>query len=424
MLASMFPSHIRSVTWGLFLVLLFLVVCLPTGAIFGVNLKVIAFGLFLVPFILFLATHRDSLSGADVFFLVGVVASLSFWSLIGILNGQTDNGQIFHQLRDLGSAILIAWLCFFAIRKGLIRPERLIAVIICAIFAMSVMKLALITLSFLFDIDPIQTLQSVFGELDVITGFMQYGFARLQFPADILGSFVLFALLAPSLSGVRFGRVPTFVICLSVGLGSGFLSYSRYIWFIYVVSIFAALIIERRWKMMVIMVLVVLVLCIPFYDVFSTIFESRFLSDAADISDAGRMAQAKALLEEVAARPFLGKGLGAHSSVNRSSDSLMYSYEMQWLSLLMQFGIVGQIGILLLVAASARDLVMAKHPAKLWVLLLFVLWLLASWTNPYLTSSFAGATFGLFGALFYRMRNIAPKGVPVPLSLAPSHHPC
>jgi hypothetical protein len=421
MLASVFPSHIRSVTWGLFLVLLFLVVCLPTGAMFGVNFKVIVFGLFFVPFMLFLATHRDTLSRADVLFLIGVVACLCFWSLIGIVNGQADNGQILHQLRDLGSAILIAWLSIFAIRKGLVRPERVIAVIIFGMFALSAMKVALVASSLFFGFSPFQVIESVFGEGATVTGSIEFDLVRLQFPADILGSFVLFAVLAPSLSGVKIGRVPTFIICVVVVLGSGFLAYARYVWLVYVVSLFTAMIVERSWKMMVVTIVVILMLCVPFFDTFQTIFEARFLSDAADISDAGRLAQANALLAEVKARPILGKGIGAHTNAYLSSDTLMYGYEMEWLAFLMQFGIVGGIAILLLVAASARDLIMAKHPAKLWMLFLFVLWLLASWTNPYLTSSFAGATFGLFMAIFYRMRNVSPSSVSPPLSLAPSH---
>jgi hypothetical protein len=423
MLASVFPSHVRSVTRELFLVLLFVVVCLPTGAILGVNVKFIVFGLFLVPFILFLATHRNTLSRSDVFFLLGVVAFLCFWSLIGVLIGQADNAQIFHQLRDLGSAILIAWLSIFSIRKGLLRPERLTTAIVFGMFAMSAMKFVLVAGSLYFDFSPVQIIESVFGEASTVAGSIDFNLVRLQFPADILGSFVLFALLAPSISGVKFGRVQTFVICIVVGLGSGFLAYSRYVWFIYIVSIFMAMIIERSWKVMTVTILTVLILCVPFYDEFQTIFEARFLSEGTEVSDAGRVAQAQALLDEVKTRPILGKGIGAHSAAYLSSDTLKYSYEMQWLSLLMQFGIVGEIGILLLVAASARDLVMAKHPAKLWLLFLFALWLLASWTNPYMTSSFAGATFGLFEALFHRMRNIATIAVSPPATWTPSQQP-
>lgn len=411
-------SHVRLSTSSLFLALLFLAVSLPTGSIFGVNLKVIVFVMFLAAFVLYVATNRSAFSRADVFLLLAVTASLCFWSLIGILNGQSDTRQIFLQLRELATAILIAWLSIFFIRKGMVRPERLITTIIYGIFSVSLMKVALIVGLLLFDLNPAQVIQSIFGETSAVTGSIDFNLVRLEFSADILGGFALFAVLAPSLSGVKFRPVPKFVFCLVVLLGSGFLAYSRYVWFIYVVSIFTAMIVERSWKLMAATILAVLILCVPFYDAVQTIFEARFLSGGTDVSDAGRLAQARALVDEVKTRPILGKGIGTHSNEWVSSDSNKYSYEMQWLAFLMQFGIVGEIGIVLLIAASARDLMMANHPAKLWMLLLFALWLLASWTNPYMTSSFAGATFGLFMAMFHRMRNVAPSLVSPPVSWA------
>jgi O-Antigen ligase len=401
-----FSLHVRSITCRLFTILLFLVVSLPTGSILGVNLKVIAFVVFWAAFVLYVMTNRNAFSHADVFLLLAVMASLCFWSLIGILNGQADTSQIFYHVRELGSAILIAWLSIFFIRKGLIRSERLIGTIVYGMFVVSAVKVALVAGSLFFDFSPIQTIQSVFGETSTVAGSIDFNLIRLEFSGDILGGFVLFALLAPSVSGVKFRPVPKFALCFVVLLGSGFLAYSRYVWLIYVVSIFTAMVVERSWKMMVVIILAVLILCIPFYDAFQTIFEARFLSEGTEVSDAGRVAQARALMDEVKARPIFGKGIGAHSKAYLSSDTNMYAYEMQWLSLLMQFGIVGETAILLMVAVSARDLMMAKHPAKLWMIFLFVLWLLASWTNPYLTSSFAGGAFGLFMALFYRMRNV------------------
>jgi len=139
------------------------------------------------------------------------------------------------------------------------------------------------------------------------------------------------------------------------------------------------------------------------------VYEDRFVR-AAESSDTGRTEQARALWGEIKARPILGKGMGAHVATDSRTITQKYSYELQWLAFLMQFGIMGVIGILLLVAASTRDLVMAKHPAKPWVLLLFVLWLLESLTNPHITSSYAGAAFGLFMAMFYRMRNTNLNG--------------
>jgi hypothetical protein len=353
--------------------------------------------------VVYAVTNSPFFSHAEMIFMVVVAASLCFWSLVGVFNGQADTGQIFSELRQIASAISVAWLSIFAIRRGLLTAERLITVIIYGMFCVSAVKMALVAASFFSNIDPIQITQSVFGEATRADPIL-FGLVRLDFPQDIVGAFALFALLAPSVSGVRFGRMSKLFICIVVVLGSGFLTYSRAIWFIYVVSIFVAMIVQRSWKTMAVTILAVLVLGAWYYDVFNVVFEERFVAEA-EPSDVGRIEQARDLMGEIKARPFLGKGMGAHFSTDSRTTTQKYSYELEWLALLMQFGIVGTIGILLLVAASTRDLVMAKHPARPWTLLLFALWLLESCLNPHITSSYAGATFGLFMAMFYRMRN-------------------
>jgi hypothetical protein len=92
----------------------------------------------------------------------------------------------------------------------------------------------------------------------------------------------------------------------------------------------------------------------------------------------------------------------------------LYVYELEWLAFLMQFGIVGMIGIILLIGLSCRDLIMSKDPAAVSLLVMFLVWLCSGFTNPYLTSSYAGGAFGLFMAMFYRMRNISEAGSAVP----------
>jgi hypothetical protein len=344
-----FSSDVRSITWGLFLVQLFLAVSLPGGSVLGLNLKLISSGLFLAAFVLYGVTGGPFFSHAEIIFMAVVAASLCFWSLVGVLNGQADTGQILSQLRGIAMAILVAWLSIFAIRRGLVAAERLITVIIYGLFSVSAVKVALVAASFFSNIDPIQITRSVFGEQSTVAYPIPFGLVRLEFTEDIVGAFALFALLAPRVSGVRFGRTSRLFICLVILLGSGLLAYSRAIWFIYVVSIFVAMIVQRSWKTMAVTILAALVLGVSCYDVFNLVYEERFVREA-ELSDTGRIEQARALMGEIKARPILGKGMGAHVNTYTSSDTDKYSYELQWLAFLMQFGIVGEIGILLLVA--------------------------------------------------------------------------
>jgi hypothetical protein len=395
---------VRSITWGLFLVQLFLAVCLPAGSLYGLSLKTITFVLFFVLFVLDLATMRYSFSHREIIFVAVVTACLCFWSLEGLFRGQGYSDQVLLQLRAIAMAISVAFLSIFAIRRGLVKAQTLIAVIIYGMFAVSAVKVVLVAASFFSNIDAIQITHSLFGEETHATPQI-LGLVRLDFAADSVGAFALFALLAPSVSGVRFSRMSKLFISIIVVLGSGFLTYARAIWFIYVACIFVAMIVERSWKAMALTILAALVVGACLYDVFGVVYADRFVAQA-ESSDMGRAEQARALMAEIKVRPILGKGMGAHHDTDTRDLKEKYSYELLWLAFLMQFGIVGEIGIFILVAASARDLLRAKHPAKPWVLLVFALWLLENCFNPHMTSSFAGATFGLFMAMFYRMRTI------------------
>jgi len=396
-------SKLRSVTAALFLLLLFLAVFLPTGSLFGVNVKVIALALFCAAFVFYLIADGAILSRSDVVFLLLVAGALCFWSLVGILRSGTDSLQTFSELRMIASVIFIAWVGILFIRKGVVRPERLITVVIYALVATGCLKFALLAGMVIYGANPIESIESIFGVGSVLSAFTQRWF-RIEFAADILAPFGLFALMAPSVSGVNFGRISRIALSVLL-LASVIMAYSRYTWFAFVCAVLGAAVIEKTWRTVAgTTIACVLLLAVLYGDVFSDVLVERFQSEGVAISDEGRVHQFAALVEEIEHRPVLGKGMGASAIGHMSSIENPYSYELQWLAFVMQFGILGSIGILLLIAESARDLILAKHPAKLYVGLVFLVWLSSAWTNPAVISSFAGGAFALFMAMFHRLR--------------------
>ncbi len=384
--------------------ILMIAVCLPTGSIFGLNVKIPAFAIFFAVFAFYLATHSTNwLSASDLIFLGSFLAGICFWALIAIFHGQSQTAQMFLQLKDISSTVFLAWLCIFFVRHHLLRSEGIIKPVVYGTLALAVMKLLLIAVTIGPKIDPIQLLSNVFGEDALVGGSMAFGLTRVEFSSDIIDSFALFAILCPSVSGLRFRRYSTFC-AVAVLLASGLLAFARYIWFLEFVAIVAALVVERRLKLLAIAVVALVPIFLVYYETLEPLVEARFFSDQVSDSDLIRVEQSKALLDAIEARPLIGKGLGTHVNEVIRNQQNQYSYELQWLSLSMQFGILGLAGIALLIAASARDLLLSHHPAKPWLILLFSLWLLSGWTNPHLTSSFAGATFGMFMALSYAMR--------------------
>ncbi len=388
----------------LLLLLLFTAVCLPTGSIFGLNVKValfLVYGASFAWFVTFNSRQWPTLS--EQIFLGSFAACLCFWAILAICYGESETKQIFLEMKDMASTVLIAWFCYFFLRRRLLRPERIITAVIYAAVTVGFLKLALIFAVFLLRIEPIGLIESAFGEGSLVSGEIGLGLTRLGFSSDIVGAFALFAILCPSVSGIRLRR--GFVaLGVTMLLVSGLLSYSRYIWFTDLFAIVAALAIERRLKALLFSALAVGIVVVASFEVVGPLLIARFSSEQSSDSDQIRVEQSQALWNEIEARPVLGKGIGQHALGVIRNDQNRYSYELQWMSLLMQTGIVGVAAILLLIVAAARDLLAVRGPVKFWLAALYVLWLLGSWTNPYLTSSFAGVAFGMFLAMFYRMR--------------------
>jgi hypothetical protein len=397
--------------------LLFVAVSLPTGSIFGLNVKTILFAVCAASFAFFIVTHSyhwPTLS--EQIFLGTFFGGLCLWSLIAVLNGETKAQQIFLQLKDICSTVLMAWLTSFFVRRKLIQPESVVRTVVYAAVAVGLIKVGLIFGLLIWSVDPATMIESIFGEASLVSGEIAFGLTRLGFSSDVVGGFALFAILCPSVSGIRFKRRWTPLLIASL-LISGLISYGRYIWFIDLFAIISALVIERRFRLLMYWGFAIIVIGTYSFDVLSPVLTTRFSSDQTSDSDLTRIEQSRALLDEIETRPIFGKGIGQHAHDLIRSEQNLYSYELQWMSLTMQMGIVGIAGISLLVASTTRDLLAARHRAKPWLAVMFGLWLLGGWTNPYIVSSFAGATFGMFMAVFYRMRMLTdsvPTGSAVP----------
>src|SRR5262249_50270546 len=154
---------------------------------------------------------------------------------------------IFFEMKDIATTVLIAWFSHFFLRRKLLRPESVVGWIVSAAVTVGFLKLALILGVFIFRIDPIGLIESAFGEGSLTSGEIGLGITRLAFSSDVVGCCALFAILCPGVSGLRLRRG---VLALSVImlLASSLISYSRYIWFVDLFAIVAALVLERRWK--------------------------------------------------------------------------------------------------------------------------------------------------------------------------------
>src|SRR5262249_16744967 len=117
----------------LLLILLFAAVCLPTGSIFGLNVKAALFAAYSLWFAWFLATNsRHWPTAAEQAFLGVFVSCLCFWAIVAVYYGEADVKQIFFEMKDIATTVLIAWFSHFFLRRKLLRPESVVGWIVSA----------------------------------------------------------------------------------------------------------------------------------------------------------------------------------------------------------------------------------------------------------------------------------------------------
>src|SRR5205823_2575573 len=137
---------------------------LPTGSVYGLNVKIICFAACFALFALHAAINSERFSCKEALLGVGIVTAFAFWSVVSILNGQGKVDQILDQLKAMVSTIFIAWLSIFLIRRGMLRAELVIRVMVYGLFVVSLAKVALIGSALVLGFDPISIVQTIFGE--------------------------------------------------------------------------------------------------------------------------------------------------------------------------------------------------------------------------------------------------------------------
>ncbi len=420
----------RRVVSTAFHTLLFVLVFLPTGTLFGLHVKVIAFGIFAAAFSLYIIAERDSVSINDILFAAWVATFLLFLTFTSLVRGSAETAEIVGELGDIATTIVVSSLGYLLVRNRVVRPESVVMTVVYAMCGLSLMKFGFAAALYSMGLQGFNVMDVVFGEapavIDLVPLYSNFLLPRIGFSADILLPVAMFALVAPSISGIRPAKFLKGLLVIIL-LASAILAYSRYNWMLCVVALVFAVIIENVRKTWIIVAVVIMASLFSFNEAFTAFAQARFASNSSSVSDEIRVEQFKQLAAAFEDHPLMGIGLGGHVQIIRSFTRT-YSYELQWIALLMQIGVIGMSFLLLLIFAAAYDLFAARHRAKRWLLLFFLLYLGAAFTNPNLTTSFAGGAFLLFMMFFYRMRRLGdgrtrwPAAQVLPAGFAPGEN--
>lgn len=335
-----------------------------------------------------------------VCFLLGSLLFLLVWLSISMLRDTTPLNSAWDQFKIFWLTISFVIISSYLFKENLISFEKLLKIAIYANFAYSLAKVVMVILLVLGFFDMLGTMAQWgfrFMSMD-ITGKIP----RFQTSMDIATPFLLFFFLKGDRFGITWSKKFR-VFYLLISWCAILLSFSRFLAFVGIISLLLHAFSERNSLSVLMRSFAIFLFCVLIgvtwigVDQSYAIIEKRLYSKANYTSDLVRQQQISALLEEYEEAPFIGKGLGSYAPKMIRDKQLRYSYEVQWIAFLMQFGVVGIacfLAALGLVAIKILSVPWTRQKIALFAL--FLVWLASGFTNPFLISLSSGIMYTLF----------------------------
>ena len=323
----------------LFRVYVYLLVLLPSGSLFGFNIKTTVFLLLLVPALLRLFQKR-SVTFLHVGLLIALPAVFAVWLLIGQIYG-VDLFLSLSQYKDVLTTFVSVWLAAVYFSESELAKVKFLLMMIHAEGTACVAKLLLLAYVAYKGI-PISVL------VDTISDFtgtnlmgMDSGEAlgRIQFIADGLIPLCIYVLLRYR---KKMGITTTGALVLFVLLVTSLVfTFSRFFWAFAGLALCLGLLSNRKDRFHAWVLVLLSMIFLSTFPLLSALAQLRFSADVAGGSDEIRTVQMAALMHFFLSAPLFGHGFGSYPTDVIRNSKLPYVYEIQLLALAGQEGIVG-----------------------------------------------------------------------------------
>ena len=393
------PFDMHKLFRRLIAVYILMLVLLPTGSIFGLNVKFVWFFLLLPVAIRFFFAQRQA-TRFRLWLLFGIPGILLAWILISQVYGFEPEYAI-EQYKFLITTILSCWFAALFCAEGQIETVYFIRLVVLSEVLASLLKGLLLAYAFVRGIpvtEVVDIVKHVFG-VQLMTMDFESMLGRIQFISDGIIPICIFAVLRYR-KKLRFNPVSAIAILLLL-LTSDFFSFSRYFWGFTVLAIVLGLAFGRKdfFQLSLIAILsAVTLFSLPFL---TTIIELRFSTGIANESDQERIPQISALEDLFLSSPVLGHGLGSYTTRVIRNEA-RWGYENQLLALTAQVGSVGMVFLLALTIYYFRDL--RPHHGRGWMqsfalAAMLIAWICAGFFNPEVISSAASVSYSVIAAM-------------------------
>lgn len=319
-------------------------------------------------------------STASAMWMASVVGSLLFPTMVGFLRSvQVSDiaGQFARMLFffvALSAAVLIVQR-----DPGIADAEGLDKLVRRAAISSMLLKVAILA-GVVLGLFTFQAAQGFLG-FESVTTDIGMNLQRLQFPSDIA---IIF--LVACYRGSR--RMIDVIFILSVSI-IVYTSFSRFLFAAFGISlVIRSLWIRRIDRAFIAATLLAVVAAV----VLAATLSDRFVGAASADSDQARVEQRARLSGMFVEHPVAGTGMGSSVPGYLRSYTIRYSYEVQWYSMAMQFGMLGLSWLIVNFCAFFGSQRMSRRD-KFYANAVVLLWAVAGFTNPYLTA--VGGAFGL-----------------------------
>ncbi|TLU87939.1 MAG: hypothetical protein FDX21_03790 [Chlorobium sp.] len=371
-----------------FRVLLITTIIFPTGSIYGLNYKAALIGVLLVVGLNHLFNAKKEVIASSIILMISLISGV-----VGIVKGVSPLA-FSSQLMAIGSVLVIFSIGSYYANTEMYGLVKFADDIIKYSAIYSLIKLIIVigVLIQAFSIFEIQAiLFHIFG-YNFITLDAGY-FFRIHLPNDYFLPLAIILFLLRKMKGDWNSRI--IIALIIVG---AVISYSRliYVFMLIIFLVKFAMYLKKSKKNIFdhltnILVILVAVGALFFANEF---FVMRFSGEYADDSDALRVTMKNGLLNLYQENLFFGSGLGSNIPGLIRLENNPWYYELQWLSLLAQFGSLLFPFILLIAIYPILFVVTQKISVqKLLVLIGYILWLGANYFNGFMLTSAGGFIF-------------------------------
>lgn len=378
-----------------------LVICalaLPTGTLFGVPFKHIAYLSCLFTLLARWVGERHVLDRRIVTLFVLVSAFVAFYMLIGALNSMTSFRHVLSEGVAVYTAITIVLILLAARSMGAVSDEELVSYVFYGALLFATWKV-IVVLLLVFGVvsyaDVYAFMLEYVGYRPVTSGIFG-GLVRFNL---IIYDFVV-AVLLYLVPGVprAFVGVPKWlrVVFVFVGLASLVFAFSRLLFALVAVLWTYLFIYQLHFTKKLIVVFAASLVVASSGSWISGAYDQRFSDIQSSRSDDIRTEQVVALLDEWAESPLIGGGFGSYAASYIRDPAAPFSYEVQWVGFMAKLGSLGVsvlVGCVVLlfysVLAGPRT---RDHYVLAFSLFVFIL---GGFTNQYLVSSASGVFYGL-----------------------------